>query len=31
MTFNGVEITQESIIACRKWFIDNQQAFKYTS
>ena len=26
MTFNGVEITQESIIACRQWFIDNQQA-----
>ena len=26
MTFNGVQITQESIIACRQWFIDNQQA-----
>ena len=26
MIFNGVEITQESIIACRQWFIDNQQA-----
>lgn len=26
MTFNGVEITKESIIACRQWFIDNQQA-----
>ena len=26
MTFNGVTITQESIIACRQWFADNQQA-----
>ena len=26
MTFNGLEITKESIIACRQWFIDNQQA-----
>ncbi len=25
MTFNGVEITKESILACRQWFIDNQQ------
>lgn len=26
MKFNGVEITQKSIMACRQWFIDNQQA-----
>ena len=26
MTFNGVTITQESIIACRKWFADNADA-----
>lgn len=26
MKFNGVVITQESIQACRQWFIDNQQA-----
>ena len=26
MTFNGVTITQESIIACRKWFADNVDA-----
>jgi hypothetical protein len=26
MKFNGVQITEESIHACRQWFIDNQQA-----
>lgn len=26
MTFNGVVITQESIIACRQWFADNADA-----
>lgn len=26
MTFNGVEITQESILACRQWFADNADA-----
>ena len=26
MIFNGVTITQESIIACRQWFIDNSDA-----
>ena len=26
MTFNGVQITQESIITCRQWFVDHQQA-----
>ena len=26
MKFNGVEITEESIQACRQWFIENQQA-----
>ena len=26
MKFNRVQITEESIHACRQWFIDNQQA-----
>lgn len=26
MKFNGIQITEESIQACRQWFIDNQQA-----
>lgn len=26
MTYNGVPITEESMQACRQWFIDNQQA-----
>lgn len=26
MKFNGIQITKESIQACRQWFIDNQQA-----
>ena len=26
MKFNGIQIREESIHACRQWFIDNQQA-----
>lgn len=26
MKFNGIEITEESISACRQWFADNLQA-----
>lgn len=26
MKFNGLQITEESILACRQWFADNAQA-----